>query len=341
MPNLVTIRALNRAHCLRAYPTGSEALRFIRRLKLLLLLVFLPASVAAAEIGASHGPIKKQLDITFAPINEMSGLVKSRRFDDVYWTHNDSGDTARLFAVNGQGKVIFPRFLAGDYHAEVVEKGKQEWPGLRVLNASNIDWEDIAIDEDFIYIADLGNNGNARRDLGVYVLYEPTPFGVEQSRTLKYLPVRYPAQTNFPAEKWHYDSEAMFTFGGKLYFLSKNRKPGKIAEFEPGTTLFRLDTEKTNEANILKEVDQHDDIFIVTAAEVSPDGNHLAILCYTQIWVFDKPSRGDKWLSTDSKMVKTTLKFTGQAEAVTWMDNQTILIGNEGREWFTLNINDM
>ncbi len=109
----------------------------------------------------------------------------------------------------------------------VRQQRRQRWRarrrfGVRVDMAANFDWEDIAIDGISLYIADVGNNGNARRDLGVYVLTEPNPEAVDRTRTRKWLPVAYPDQDTFrrPAAL---DCEAVFVFGGKLHFLTKHR----------------------------------------------------------------------------------------------------------------------
>ena len=48
-------------------------------------------------------------------INESSGIVRGRINADVYWTHNDSGDAARLFAVTRDGVLIKPVWFEGDY----------------------------------------------------------------------------------------------------------------------------------------------------------------------------------------------------------------------------------
>ncbi|MCB1693215.1 MAG: hypothetical protein KDI19_10645 [Pseudomonadales bacterium] len=296
------------------------------------------------KIAFADGPVTaptKRLDIEFPAISEMSGVAKSRTYDDVYWIHNDSGDTARLFAVNGQGRVIIPKFLQGDFYGEVPVAGEKPWPGISILNADNVDWEDIAIDGDTLYIADMGNNGNARRDLGVYVVAEPNPYQTERTRALKFIPIRYPDQSQYPAKVWHFDSEALFVWRHQLYFLTKHRKPGKIAEWEKGTKLYRLDSMDTDKVNVLKEVDSNDDLFIVTAADLSPDQKHLAVLCYTGLWIFDKPKHGDEWLSGTAHMMPLALSQTKQAEAVTFTDNDTILLGNEEGEWYTVKVDDV
>ncbi|MEX2488260.1 MAG: hypothetical protein WD356_01895 [Pseudomonadales bacterium] len=207
--------------------------------------------------------------------------------------------------------------------------------------AANIDWEDIAVGEEMIYVAETGNNGNARRDLGVYVIPEPNPRAVARTRALKFIPFRYPEQEHFPAKQWHYDSEAMFVFDGTLYFLTKHRQPGEISAWEPGTNLYRLDTMRPDKFNTLTPVDSHQDVSLVTAADLSPDGEHLAILCYTNLWVFERPGEGDKWLSAPARMIPLQPGKTKQAEAVTWADKDTLIIGNEESELFRVKLADM
>ena len=287
--------------------------------------------------------------VTFDPISEMSGIVRSKTYDDVFWVHNDSGDKPRLFALNSEWKVIVPPFLQRSFSTEASEatdnedktSRRPEWPGNSIEAASNIDWEDITTDGDMLYVADLGNNGNARRDLGVYVIPEPNPAATQDVRALKFLPVRYPDQTKFPAEQWHYDSESIFHSDGKLYFISKFRQPGQISKFERGAMLYRLDTQFTDQYNTLTEVEYNPNIFLATGADLSPDGRRLAILCYTEVWVFEKPAEGDHWLSGQAQRLALNGKQMKTSEAVTWLDNQTLLLGNEERDLFTLSISDI
>lgn len=89
--------------------------------------------------------------------NELSGLVLSRTQRGVLWTHNDSGDAARVFALAADGRV----------RAE-----------LAVPGAKNVDWEDIAIGGaggagDTLYIGDIGDNLAQRAQIVVYAVSEP------------------------------------------------------------------------------------------------------------------------------------------------------------------------
>jgi hypothetical protein len=314
---------------------------------LLILSVLVTTSIASSdqdipvsEIQAMN-KLEKIARIRHEPISEVSGMVKSRRYPDVYWVHNDSDDIPRLFALDKQGKVIISDYLAPSYYGEKPETDKKSWRGHNIHLASNIDWEDIAIDEDFLYISDMGNNGNVRRDLGVYVLFEPNPKGVFETRILKYMPIVYPEQKQFPANQWHFDSEALFISEGKLYFLTKHRKQGKFDEFESGTNLYRLDTEFTDQANILQKVDSNDNIAVVTGADLSPDGSKLAILTYIGIWIFDRPEQGDQWLQQKSRLLKLDPEVTQKVEAICWDDGQTLMIANEQRDWYRLRLSDI
>jgi len=92
-------------------------------------------------------------------INEASGIVASRRNRDVLWVHNDSGDSARVFAMKTDGTHL------GIY---------------TITGAGAVDWEDIAIGpgpvagQDYLYVGDIGDN-NAVRARGVQVYRVPEP----------------------------------------------------------------------------------------------------------------------------------------------------------------------
>ena len=72
----------------------------------------------------------------------------------------------------------------------------------RRLPVSNRDWEDLAADDrGNLYIGDVGNNRNARRDLRIY-RYNPA------AQTLDSILFRYPDQTTFaPADErdWNFN----------------------------------------------------------------------------------------------------------------------------------------
>jgi len=273
------------------------------------------------------------------PIAEMSGIEKSQVHPDTYWVHNDSGDSARIFAINGKGQALMPPFETG-FWADTPVAGKKEWPGIKVENASNIDWEDITLDRGNLYISDMGNNGNARRDLGVYVLAEPNPLATSSIRALKFVPVRYPDQTAFPPKKWQFDCEAMFALRGKLFFVTKHRLDDKIGIPQDSAKLYRLDSMRLDRDNVLTKLDETDGLGgWVTAAAASPDGKRIAILCQAlrqSVWILDGRATGDKFLSAPKRRIP--LSGLKQAEAICFDGNDTVVITNEQRDMFRLKL---
>ena len=301
-----------------------------------------PSAVDAAFPAQQPGDgnaLERITRIMHGPIGECSGIARSRTYPDVWWVHNDSGDSARIFAINSQGKVIIPSWMTGEYYGESAVSGKTEWPGVPVHLAANIDWEDICIHDGQIWISATGNNGNARRDLGVYVISEPNPAATPEVRPLVFYPVRYPEQTKYPATQWHYDCEslAIDPITGTPFFITKHRVAGRISAAESGANLYRLDTRFTDKMNDLKKVDHRDDMLFATAADFSPDGKYLAVCTPVRVWVFGRPASGSNWLTGGKVWVyDLPLPLTKQAEAICFDDNDTLRIANEQRDVFRL-----
>ncbi|NJK33436.1 MAG: hypothetical protein HC927_14105, partial [Deltaproteobacteria bacterium] len=113
-----------------------------------------------SETGLSECPSVAdpvaQATITAPEIDEASGMVRSRS-QELLWLHNDSGDSARLFALGLDGQLLATIELAG---------------------ADAIDWEDLALGPgpspgDWLYIGDIGDNAEARPGITIYRLPEP------------------------------------------------------------------------------------------------------------------------------------------------------------------------
>jgi hypothetical protein len=300
-------------------------------------------SVVLADAEADDGDswealLQHVVAVSHPPLNEISGIIRSRTYPDVWWVHNDSGDQARLFAINAQGQVIMPAWRGDKYYAQEFEEGKEPWPGIEVLNSSNVDWEDIAIDGGRLYIADMGNNGNARRDLGIYVVNEPNPAAIDRgARPISFIPVAYPDQDANPPKDWRFDCEAVFFHSGKLYLLTKYRADGRWDKMAYGTSLYRLDTTRTDEVNELTLVSRADDLKIIpTAADLSPDGRRLAVLSYGAVWIFEAADGSDDWLAGKSWKLDLPPHQLKQSEAICWDDDTTLRIANEQRDIFTL-----
>lgn len=270
-------------------------------------------------------------------------MVASRTYPGVLWVHNDSGNEPALFAIDSDGRVLLPEPWAERGHVIGVKKSKRKtlFAGVPVEGASNRDWEALAIDGDHLYVCDLGNNDNERRDLTVYVVAEPRPATASTTRVLRKLLVAYPDQKNFPPDRnWEYDCEATFVYDHNLYFLTKHRPRTKAEGPVTSTKLYRLDTQDPTRVNQLTLVERQSDLGgWVTDADLSPDGRILAVLCEApvqSVWLFDTPASGDRFLSSRAR--RLVFAGAGQCEALAFVDNHRLLMGNEDNQLFMLDV---
>jgi hypothetical protein len=135
-------------------------------------------------------------------IDETSGL---EIVDDQFITHNDSGGEPKLYYLDKEGKIVFERTLDG---------------------VKNNDWEDITKDDQFIYVANMGNNFDTRKNLSIV----KTPID-PSSNNAELIEFNYPEQVKFTTaySQSQYDAEALITIDDYLIILTKN-KLKKITE---------------------------------------------------------------------------------------------------------------
>ena len=302
----------------------------IRSLSCVLFLVYsvlLSAAPTAklAEISSVEGvEVRKVGSFEHPLISESSGLAISRQWKNIMWTHNDSGDSARIFATDLEGHSIFPKFETAD-----------TYEGLVIGDAYNVDWEDIATDnEGNLYIAACGNNVNMRRDLAIYKIREPHPLAAVSTRYFQIYRFEWPDQHSFPPEQMNFDCEAVFWVNGTLYVLSKNRS-------DTFTKLYRFEELQSDQLNIPSLVATFDIGGQVTAADSNADGSKLAILTYDNIWVFEDSSKSGEWFNGNIKYLKTSQDNIKQCEGIAFIDEDTLLITNEQRDIFELKLEEM
>jgi hypothetical protein len=193
--------------------------------------------------------------------------------------------------------------------------------GVLIEGATNVDWEDIAVDgEGRLILCDVGNNQNARRDLVLYLVDEPDT-AAESATVLERLRVRYPDQTEFPApsDQMNFDCEAVFTIGGTIHLLTKNRS-------DLLTSLYRLDEADPERENVLTYVATFDSGGGVTAADASADGLQLVVITYTSIWLFE---RDDQETPFFEGRVSWAPYFALQTESVCFAGDDTLLLVDE------------
>ena len=217
------------------------------------LIVCLTALATVADAAADKPNVTKVGSLDHSAITESSGIVASRKYPGIYWTHNDKGNLPHIFAIDDKGKLI----------AE-----------FRV-SANNDDWEDIATDDaGNLYIGRIGNNEGRADVVAVYRVPEPD---MERTRTRpgraapdKTWRIKYPAKP--------FDAESLFIHKNFAYLIDK-RNDGKNA------ALYRFPLDAAEQVT-LEEVAKLPIDAPVTAADISPDGARLAVLCTEGLYLF-------------------------------------------------------
>jgi hypothetical protein len=275
---------------------------FVLRDKIFPILVFLQSVLCGCANDRGRGDfervsqaytVKQVGRINKEKVVESSGLETAGDEGDL-WTHGDGGNTAKLYKVTPQGDRL------------------QE---LNLAPLVNIDWEDLAQDEDGqLYIGDFGNNQNKRRNLAIYRLGGPE---LKQIDTIQF---EYPDQRQFPPKKVgrNFDCEAFFYHQDSLHLFTKNRGEGNWVKYyvlpaAPGQYKARLaDSIQINTW--------------ITAADISPDGRTVALLGYGHAYLIERLA-GRRLFDGNKSCLP--LPQTGQAEALVFVNDQDFVMSNE------------
>ncbi len=211
-------------------------------------------------------------------IGELSGLAASQLHPGVLWAHNDSGDTARTFALAEDGTAL------GTYD---------------VVGAEAIDWEDIAVGpgpapgSSAIFIGDIGDNLFARTDgVTVYRVLEPEarPDGTDgELRGAEPLRLLYPDGPT--------DAEALIVdpLTGDLVIVTKDLLGNSraltavAADLVTGAPITLVDAGPVPIDPSIGGGLVGLPSTLVTAADVTPDGRWVLVRTYQAVLAFERP----------------------------------------------------
>ena len=251
-------------------------------------------------------------------ITESSGLATASTGELVY-THNDSGDDGRFFAVGLDG----------------VTRTTYVLPGVEPR-----DWEDMARGPDdqgrsSLWLGDIGDN-NARRDRGLLVhrVLEPEPIDGDEVTTESptSFRLRYPDGPG--------DAETLMVHPrtGRLYVVSKPLAGTARVYAAPE----ELDAGGPNALELVGEVSTQTTgteggpgigtlaNYLVTGGDISPDGTRVALRTYTDVYEWTVPG-DDVGAAFDGEPTVTPLPPTEQGEGLAYADDgRSVLVSTEG-----------
>ena len=246
----------------------------------------------------TYEPAEKLADLANAEIVESSGLARSIRTPGLLWTHNDSGGTAKLFALDAAGK----------------DRGVCE-----ISNLEPTDWEDMgsfSTDRNsYLFIADVGDNQRLRQDYRIDLI--PEPAALPCTVAAKSISFRYPDGSH-DCESVGYDAsrrefiliEKRLAFRCRVY-----RIPFPEGAQPPRVT-----------AELIAEVP----IPLATGLDISPDGRNLVVTTYGPGYLYRRGEREDWSSAFKRKAGLVTLPARHQGESICFGDDgKTLYLTSE------------
>jgi hypothetical protein len=203
-----------------------------------------------------------------------------------------------------------------------------ETSGLRLLDASVVDWEDIAVGPcpdsttSCVFVGDVGDNSEARTRVDVYFFPEPDTLPDPRQATsmtvrAERLSVRY--------HEGAQDVEALaVTAQGSVLLITKGRS-GEVGLYRIPRGALQGDSVTVSRVEILDIVPQFTLGRYVTGAAASREGGRLVVRTYTELIFYqldseERPSRvGACWLGLRE----------AQGEAVDILDDSTLVLTSE------------
>lgn len=261
-----------------------------------LLTLLLAGCVAAQDARLELQPLA---DFP-GELTETSGLAQ---WQQGFVSHNDSGNDPALFVLDDDGNIT-------SRHAVTLD---------------NIDWEDIAVHGDTLYLADIGNNGGRRRDLRILPLVANGDGFTPQTP----IEFRYAEQHNFkpPHYQHNFDAEALTWVEDELWLLTKRWLDQQTAVYplSPGAS-----------PALLSEQQRLNTDMLVTGADYDANTQTLLLVGYSRNWFY---RRAWLWLYPvrDGRVDEAggrrfLLSSNGQFEGIALGHDGAIYFTREGRD---------
>jgi hypothetical protein len=236
----------------------------------------LPVTAVCTRFSAVPGPAPVLEDPV---LDEVSGVVASRAHAPALWVHNDSGGDPAVYALATDGAPL---------------------GGYTIEGADNVDWEDVAIGPgpeagaSYLYVGDVGDNAGRRDGVVVYRVAEPeaAPDGTGGT-------IAGGARITLHYPNGAVDAEALLVdpVTGDLFVIEKRPTAAGTA------TVYRApkvelvdgaDVTLRTAASFALAPDAPDAPLalpgtLVTAADVSPDGDVVLVRTYRHVLAFARP----------------------------------------------------
>ncbi|MFC1781765.1 hypothetical protein ACFLZ8_05850, partial [Planctomycetota bacterium] len=233
--------------------------------------------------GEEIGTLEKE------KITEASGMASSRKNRGILWVHNDSGDSANIYAIKSDGELI---------------------ETFRIKKADSRDWEDIAIgpgpekEVDYLYIGDIGDNSADYSSITVYRIEEPN---LETSRDDTKIGPADEIKLEYPDGPKDAETLLVDPLNGDIYIITKNRSFGMVY-----LASFPQDTDKKTRLEFVTTIP----LAMATGGDISPDGELVIVRALNSAGLWKRPADEKLWKAFSAEPVWLDLIDEPQGEAI-------------------------
>ncbi len=272
--------------------TPSAGFPLYKALFLMSVLFLVRAETGFSQQPAFAEPVDRGL-IEAKEINEASGLAASRLMPGVLYTHNDSGDRTRVFAIDDQGALLATIVLDG---------------------VTARDCEDIATGVGpkegtaYLYLADIGDNNAEHKVSRIYRFPEPE---IQLSDRGQVIVIDAVETIAFTYPDGPRDAETLLAdpVTGDLFIVSKRDEPCR---------LYRLPFPQKSGMLMTAEAAGVLPLTLAVAGDLSADGGEILIKNYLTVFYWKREVQQPVAQALTASPAIIPYEMEPQGEAIAW-----------------------
>jgi hypothetical protein len=226
--------------------------------------------------------------------------------DGGMWTHNDSGNPNFIMKIDTATGAILKT--------------------VYIDNFPNVDWEDISADNDFIYIAETGNNKGTRKDLKVLKIAKKDITSADTVHlNAVAINLSYSDQKSFiSSSKHNFDCESIVAIDDSIYLFTKDR-----GDFR--TRVYRVS--KTPGTYVLDSLSGYNVNGLICGADYNPTSKEIVLVGYNGtgksfLWFLNNFKNHD-FFSGNKRRIELDYAKDWQTEGITYINDKHLFMSSE------------
>jgi hypothetical protein len=232
-------------------------------------------------------------------LDETSGIAASTIIPNIYYVHNDSGDTSRFFAITPDGKLKTTIYYNGDPKVSL---------GAR-------DCEDIAVgpgpvkDKSYVYVGDIGDNAGRWNYITVYRIPEKKSWATDSLTNAEATPIHF----RYPDGPRDAETLMIDPIERLIYIVSKRTDTVSVYTSP-------LDFKANDTVTLTKRSSLFFHGFRpfkwITAGDISKDGQQILLKSYDKVYYWRRQPNEHVWDAMLKKPEELPYKSEKQGEAI-------------------------